>query len=354
MSWSAYSGPEVLEERLWRLMNGYLTTQLLYVVAKLGVADVLAEGPQSAEANAERVGAHPPSLSRMLRALVLEDVLEELEEDGRFALTGVGAALREGVPGSFRGPAIARAELYYAGAAGLLQSALDGRPAFEHVHGERFFDHLARDPEREAAFQASMAGRAELEAFAVVAAFDFRSFRRLVDVGGGQGILLRAILEAVPELTAVLVDRPGAVEQASERLAAAGLAGRVECVPGDFFDSVPDGADAYLVSRVLHDWDDADAARILASCHAAMTRESRLLVVEALLPERVHDAPAVIRMDLHMLELLGARERTEGEYHELLAGAGFRVVSVVPTQAGTGLSAGLSVIEAVPAPTPRA
>jgi ubiquinone/menaquinone biosynthesis C-methylase UbiE len=334
-------------------MNGYLTTQLLYVVAKLGVADVLAEGPQSAEAIAERVGAHPPSLRRMLRALVLEDVLEELE-DGRFALTDVGAALRDGVPGSFRGPVIARAELYYAGAAGLLQSALDGRPAFEHVHGERFFDHLARDSEREAAFQASMAGRAELEAFAVVAAFDFRSFRRLVDVGGGQGILLRAILEAVPELTAVLVDRPGAVEQASERLAAAGLAGRVECVPGDFFDSVPDGADAYLVSRVLHDWDDADAARILASCHAAMTRESRLLVVEALLPERVHDAPAVIRMDLHMLELLGARERTEGEYHELLAGAGFRVVSVVPTQAGTGLSAGLSVIEAVPAPTPRA
>jgi ubiquinone/menaquinone biosynthesis C-methylase UbiE len=338
MSWSASSGPEVLEERLWRLMNGYLTTQLLYVVAKLGVADVLAEGPQSAEAIAERVGAHPPSLRRMLRALVLEDVLEELEEDGRFALTDVGAALRDGVPGSFRGPAIARAELYYAGAAGLLQSALDGRPAFEHVHGERW----------EAAFQASMAGRAELEASAVVAAFDFRPYRRLVDVGGGQGILLRAILEAVPELTAVLVDRPGAVERASERLAAAGLADRVECVASDFFDFVPDGADAYLVSRVLHDWDDANASRILASCHAAMTRESRLLVVEALLPERVHDAPAVIRMDLHMLELLGARERTEGEYREVLAGAGFRVASVVPTQTGSGLSAGLSVIEAAP------
>jgi SAM-dependent methyltransferase len=347
VTWSPYSGPEIVEQQLWRLMNGYLTTQLLYVVAKLGVADVLAEGPQSAEAAAERVGAHPPTLRRMLRALVLDEVVAE-HEDGRFSLTDVGAALRDGVPGSFRGPVIARGELYYAGAAGLLRSALDGRSAFEHIHGEAFFDHVGRDPDRQAAFQASMAGRAELEASAVVAAFDFRRFRRLVDVGGGQGILLRAILETAPALSAVLIDRPGAVESAAKRLEDAGLAGRAECVPGDFFVAVPDGADAYLLSRVLHDWDDAQAARILASCRAAMRPAGRLVVVEALLPEFVHDAPAVIRMDLHMLELFGARERTEAEYRELLAAAGFEIVGVSPTRSHAGLGAGLSVIEAAP------
>jgi hypothetical protein len=336
-----------LDEELWRLMNGYLTTQLLYVVAKLGVADVLADGPQTSEAIAERVGADPMALRRILRALTLDGVFDE-QDDGRFALTEIGACLREGVPGSFRGPAIARAELYYAGAAGLLATALDGRSAFEHVHGEHFFDHLASDPARTALFQASMAGRSELEASAVVAAFDFRPFRRLVDVGGGQGILLRAVLESAPDLSAILVDRAGAVEDASKRLAAAGLAGRCECVAGDFFDAVPDEADAYLVSRVLHDWDDADTCRILAICRAAMTDSSRLLVVEALLPERALDAPSVIRMDLHMLELLGAKERTEVEYRDLLGHAGFQVTRVVPTQAVAGLSAGLSVIEAVP------
>lgn len=341
--------PAVVEEALWRLMNGYLTTQLLYVVAKLGVADVLAEGPQTSQALAERVGADPSALRRILRGLTLDGVFEE-QDDGRFALTEIGACLREGVAGSFRGPAVARAELYYAAAAGLLATALDGRPAFEHVHGERFFDDLARNPEREAVFQASMTGRAELEASAIVAAFDFRPFRRLVDVGGGQGILLRAVLQAAPERSAVLVDRAAAVQQASERLSAAGLAGRFECVAADFFDAVPAGADAYLVSRVLHDWDDADASRILVTCRAAMPVASRLIVVEALLPERARDAPSVIRMDVHMLELLGARERTEREYRELLASAGLRVSRVVPTQATTGLSSGLSVIEATPTP----
>lgn len=213
--------------------------------------------------------------------------------------------------------------LNYAGAGGLLQSARDGRPAFEHVHGAPFFDHHVRDHARELAFQASMAGRAELEAAAVVAAFDFRPFRRLVDVGGGQGIRVRAA-------------RGGGVRGSSR-------------VPRRRHLRLGPGRRRRLPPlAVLHDWDDADAARILATCRAAMTPASRLLVVEALLPEFVHDAPPVIRMDIHMLELLGARERTEAEYRELLAGAGFDAVRVVSTSSEAGLSAGLSVIEAAP------
>jgi len=169
-----------------------------------------------------------------------------------------------------------------------------------------------------------MSGRAEQEAGDVVAAYDFGGLGRLVDVGGGYGILLGAVLRATPELQAVLVDQPGVVAQARRRLEPEGLVGRCELVAGDFFASVPAGADAYLLSRVLHDWVDDDARR---------------------LPERARDQPAVIRMDLHMLVLLGAHERTEAQYRRLLGETGFRVARVVPTAS----PAGLSVIEAVPA-----
>lgn len=321
-------------------MDGYLTTQLLYVAAKLGVADALADGARTAEEIAEAVGADAPLLRRVLRGLALDDVLAE--QDGRFALTPLGECLREGVAGSLRGPVIVRGELYYEAAAGVLQTVREGGVAFEHVHGEPFFDHLAREPEVEAAFQASMAGRSAQEAGDVVAAYDFAGVRRLVDVGGGQGVLLAAILRSAPQLRAVLVDRPIVIERARAWLAQEQLGERCELVAGDFFASVPDGGDAYLLSRVIHDWDDEDARRILVTCARAMTGTSRLLLVEAIVPERAQDRPEAIRMDLHMLMLLGARERTEAEFRRLLGGAGFDVRRVVPTRS----PAGLSVIEA--------
>jgi hypothetical protein len=326
--------------RLARLMDGYLTTQLLYVAAKLGIADVLADGPRTAEEIAEAVGADAPLLRRVLRGLALDEVLAE--QDGRFALTPLGECLREGVAGSLRGPVIVRGELYYEAAAGVLQTVREGGVAFEHVHGEPFFDHLAREPEIEAAFQASMAGRSAQEAGDVVAAYDFAGVRRLVDVGGGQGVLLAAILRSAPQLRAVLVDRPMVIERARAWLAQEQLGERCELVAGDFFASVPDGGDAYLLSRVIHDWDDEDARRILVTCARAMTAASRLLLVEAIVPERAQDRPEAVRMDLHMLMLLGARERTEAEFRRLLGGAGFEVRRVVPTRS----PAGLSVIEA--------
>jgi O-methyltransferase domain len=269
---------------------------------------------------------------------VLEGVLAEAA-DGRFALTPLGECLRDGVEGSMRAAVIVRAELYYRAAAGLLPSLLNGATPFEHVYGERFFDYLAVHPDQEAAFHGAMANRAAQEAAAVVDAYDFDGIDRLVDVGGGTGITLAAILEAAPLMRAVLVDVPGVLPQARERLRE-----RAECVAGDFFERVPGGADAYLLSRVLHDWEDADAQRILLTCREAMPAWSRLLIVEAILPERAHEQPAAIRMDLHMMVLLGARERTEAEFRELLAGAGFEVGRVIPTAS----AAGLSVIEATP------
>jgi O-methyltransferase/methyltransferase family protein len=334
--------------RLARLIDGYLTTQLLYVAARLGVADVLADGPRTGLEVAEAVGADPDALTRMLRGLVLEDVLEQ-DAGGRFALTAVGERLREGVPGSQRGAVLVRGEVYWSAGAGMLRTATEGGTAFEHVHGERFFEHLAADPEREAAFHASMADRARREAADVVAVHDFAGLRELVDVGGGSGVLLEAILRATPGLRGVLVDRPEAVELARRRLAAAGLEDRCQCLTGDFFAEVPPGADAYLLSRVIHDWDDADARRVLATCRAAMSGNARLLLVEAIVPERPHDAPEAIRMDLHMLMLLRARERTEAQFRDLLADAGFDLRRVVPT----GSAAGLSVLEATVASAAR-
>jgi hypothetical protein len=322
-----------------RLLDGFVTTQLLYVAAKLGVADVLADGPKHGAEIAEAVGADHDALVRVLRGLVTDSVLAE-EEDGRFALTELGAYL-----GSMHGAAVARGEVYYDAAAGLLETVREGGTAYEHVHGERFFDHLARHPDREAAFQGSMASRSEQEARDVVATYDFSSVRRLVDVGGGRGILLAEILRAVPDLRAVLTDREAAIPGAREHLDAAAVADRAECVAADFFTTVPAGADAYVLSRIIHDWPDDDAERILATCRDAMRADSRLLVVEAIMPERARDRPAAIRMDLHMLLLLGARERTEAEFRTLLTRAGLAVQRVVMTAS----PAGLGVIEATTA-----
>jgi O-methyltransferase domain/Dimerisation domain len=333
---------------LARLIDGYLTTQLLYVAAKLGVADVLADGPRTGREIADAVGADADVLVRVLRGLVLEDVLAE-DDDGRFALTALGEGLRDGVPGSLRGAALARGELYWSAAGGLLRAATEGGTAFEHVHGERFFEHLAGDPDRAAAFQASMADRARREAADVVAAYDFAGLRDLVDVGGGSGVLLEAILRAAPGLRGVLVDRPQAVARARARLVDAGLEHRCECVVGDFFDAIPPGADAYLLSRVIHDWDEADAQRILTTCRDAMPVEARLLLVEAILPERAQDGPEAVWRDVHMLILFSARERTEAQYGRLLADAGFELRRAVPT----GSPAGLSVLEATVASSGR-
>jgi precorrin-6B methylase 2 len=328
--------------QLARLMDGFLQTQLLYVAAKLGIADVLADGPRDGADVARAVGAQPVALTRVLRGLAAEGVLDE-RDDGRFGLAPSGEALRR-----LQGAVIARGELYYRAAAGLLEALRDGGTPFERVYGERFFDHLTRHPEDEAAFHASMAGRAEREARDVVAAYDFGGLRKLVDVGGGSGVLLAAILRAAPGLHAVLMDRPAAIPAARRRLEADGVAARAECVAGDFFAAVPAGADAYLLSRVVHDWDDADAARILATCRAAMPDGARLLIVDAVLPERARDAPEAIRMDVHMLVLLGARERTEPEFRRVLAAAGLELRRTIPT----GSPAGLSVIEATAVATP--
>lgn len=335
MPQSNASGPNA-PAQLGRLLDGYLTTQLLYVAAKLGIADVLRDGPLSGADVATAVGADRAALTRVLRGLAAEDVLAETD-DGRFGLTPIGECL-----GTLRGSALVRGDLYWRSAAGLLDAVLSGATPFENVYGERFFEHLSHHEAHDAEFELSMAGRADQEAGDVTAAYDFTGLGTIVDVGGGRGVLLAAILRSAVEASGVLADRPATVNEARAFFESLGLADRVQCVDTDFFATVPGDGDAYLLSRILHDWHDADAERILARCREAMRPTSRLLIVDAILPERARDKPAAVRMDVHMLLLFGARERTEAEFRNLLSRTGFRVERVVPTRS----PAGLSVIEA--------
>jgi hypothetical protein len=323
--------------RLSRLADGYLVTAALHVAAELGVADVLARGACDATRLAAEVGAQPGPLSRVLRLLVAEGVLAEFP-DGTFSLTPSGRLLRSDVPGSLRGALRARGGVYATAAPALPDAVREGDVAFERARGEPFFEHIAGRPTELAAFQAAMQDRSAREAADVVAAYDFGRFRRLVDVGGGTGVLLSAILTATPGLWGVLLDR-------AEVVAGADVPEGTEVVAGDFFAGVPAGSDAYVLSRILHDWDDADAHRVLARCREATGPDATVLVVDAVLPERAVDGPAVIRMDATMLLLATGRERTAREFGALFASAGFALSRIVPTASPVGLV----VLEAVPA-----
>ncbi|MFC5947987.1 methyltransferase [Pseudonocardia lutea] len=323
--------------RLSRLADGYLVTAALTVAAELGVADVLARGACDAERLAAELGALPGPLHRVLRVLVAEGVLAEFP-DGTFSLTPSGRLLRSDVPGSLRGAVRARGGVYATAAPALTDAVREGGVAFERARGESFFEHVARHPAELAAFHAAQQDRSAREAADVVAAYDFGRFRRLVDVGGGTGVLLSAVLTATPGLTGVLLDR-------AEVVAGARVPEGTEVVAGDFFAEVPSGGDAYLLSRILHDWDDDEARRILVRCRAAMGPGATLLVVDALLPERAADGPAVIRMDATMLLLATGCERTARQFGELFASAGLALRRVVPTASPVGLV----VLEATPA-----
>lgn len=312
-------------DRLAELADGYLTTQLLRVAAQLNVADSLAAGPRSAVDLAAQVGADADMLHRILRGLAARQVLEELP-GARFGLTPVGQLLRDGVPGSQRGAILARGGLYYNALAALPEAARTGRTPFEIVHGRTLFEHLAAHPDDSVAFQASMTDRSAREAATVVAAHDFSRYRTVIDVGGGLGVLLAAVLRSAPGVSGMLFDLPKVVARSS-----------LPSTGGDFFDEVPSGADAYLMSRVIHDWDDDAAIAILRNCCRAMHHDATLLLVEAVLPERAAEGPAAIRMDLHMLTLVPGRERTAAEYRSLLAASGLRLAELVPADLTSGL-----------------
>ena len=329
-------GDAELRQRMTALIGGYQLSAAIGAVARLGVADVLADGPAEPRRLAECVGADLQSLERVLR--VLEDTgLFTSFEDGRIALTPLGELLRGDVPGSARRGAIASTEEWRWHAYGhLTHSVRTGEPGFREAHGCGLWEYLDREPGAAAMFNESMSRVAAANAAAIVRAYDFTGVRRLIDVGGGHGVLARAVLEANPELRGIVFDLPGVIEGTRAHLADAGLTDRCDAIAGDFFAAVPEGGDVYVLSWILHDWDDDAAAHILANCRAAMRDGGRLLAVEMVVPAEGEPvaSPDLDRLvkatDLEMLAIVGGRERTAAEYRALYAIAGFELIRILP------------------------
>jgi O-methyltransferase/methyltransferase family protein len=334
---------------LLQLVFGYMASQVVHVAVRLGVADLLGEGPKTSDALAEETGTDTSSLHRLLRGLACVGVVEEIEP-GRFALTDFGGLLRADHPDSVRNLTLLFCgEGVWENWGHLLDSVKTGRPVFELLDRPQPFEVMGDDPEFSAVFNEAMSEGTRQAAPAVVGAYDFSRFKTIADVGGGDGTLLGAILAATPGLQGILFDLATGSRHAPERLAAAGLADRCAIVEGDFFESVPEGADAYIMKSVIHDWDDERCVTILKSCRRAMAAEGTLLVLEPVLPPKVDGSPetlgAVLVGDLNMLVSTGGRERTEAQFASLFEAAGFRLNTVIPV----GAPAYLSVIEGVPA-----
>ncbi|HEX6099716.1 MAG TPA: methyltransferase [Thermoanaerobaculia bacterium] len=327
----------VAEATMRNLIGGAVRTQAIHVAAKLGIADHLSLGPRTVEELAGRVGAHAPTLRRLLRYLASSGVFVE-SEDGRFALNRLAEWLQTAHPRSMRPSAIRAGEGLWSVAGRLLSAVQTGSTPYEELHGRPFFERV--DPE---AFAARMSATTGGLGEAIAALETFAGARRVVDVGGGNGALLLRLLDARPELQGVLFDRPETIAAAREK-----TGGRVELEAGDFFESLPAG-DVYVLSWILHDWDDEKAVRILRAC------AGDVVIVEVLLPARAEAtaiAPGMLAdpftLDLQMLLLTGGRERTQDEYRALLERAGFEVVRVTPLDSFRGASA----IEAHRLPNP--
>jgi SAM-dependent methyltransferase len=315
---------------LIEMAMGYMPAQIVYVAAELGLADLLASGPRTSVELAEATGTHAPSLLRLLRALAALDVVAQTGPD-RFELTRLGGGLRSDAPNSARNfiRLLGGAEESWKPWGELLWSVRTGERAFDRIMGVPFFDWLAGDGEKAATFNAAMSESTRYTAPGVVASYDLSPFGTVVDVGGGNGTLLAEVLLALPEAQGVLFDLPTALAAAPPVLEDAGVADRCQLVPGDFFESVPAGADAYLMKSVIHDWDDDQARTILRNCREAMAPGGRVLVVERVVPEVVtRDAAELLMIDLNMLIVPGGRERTEAEYRDLFAGAGLALGAV--------------------------
>jgi hypothetical protein len=319
------------------LWPGALAVQAIHVAAKLALADLVADGPKTVVELAETTHTHGQSLGRFLRALTSLGIFAE-DKEGRYRQTPLSDTLRGNHPESLRRWAMMLGAHFVWRPCGELEETIrSGRTAFDRIYCAQFFCYLAEHPDDAAVFNAAMSSLPAYIA-AIVDAYDFSGFHRIVDVGGGHGAKLAAILSANPNVGGVLYDLPAVVAGASA-LRSGPMVDRCEIIGGDFFEEVPADADAYLLSGIIHDWNDEDAVKILKNCRRAIRADGRLLLIETVLTPSSDPARAL--MDVLMMVLTGGRERTEAEFRSLLREAGFSLTQVIST-------AGHSIIESQP------
>ena len=323
-----------------RIIWGIHSSRAVYAAARLGIADLLADGPVSSAELARVTGSHQPSLYRVLRLLAALDVFDEVEP-GSFGLTVLGDRLRSDAPAGMRSWAI-----FLEAVGGVLpfEHILDtirtGTPGIDIAFGMGIFEFLAQHPGNAATFDAAMSERTAAFAPSVADSYDFSDIRSIVDVGGGKGTLLAEILRRHSHLHGTLFETAAVAARAEAVLDGADLADRCELLAGDFFEHVPPGADCYVLANVLHDWDDQQAIDILRNCHRSMVGGGRVLIVERLIPDEPGDAVATLLSDINMLVITGGRERTNAEYADLLELAGLRIGTVRPVAFPYGIIEG--------------
>ena len=321
------------------LITGYWASQAVGAVALLGVADQLGTGPRSIDEVAQAVGANPGALYRVLRMLASIGVFAEVAPR-TFGLTPLGETLRSDVPGSLRSFAITEtAPGHWLPWGRMPESVRSGRPMAQEALGMDLFAWYAQSPEEAGYFNAAMGNLSGLAAGELLRVYDFSKVRTVADVGGAHGVLLAAVLKANPAARGILFDLPHVIETAPQAMQSQGIAERCELVSGDFFKSVPEGADLHILKQIVHDWDDERATLLLRNCQRALGTGGKVLLIEMVIPPDNQPSPAQA-MDLNMLVVLGGRERTEEEYRDLFQAAGLRLERVIPTHSP------FSVIEA--------
>jgi hypothetical protein len=323
-----------------QMITGFWVSRAIYVAAKLGLADLVKDSPKTADELARLTGTHSPSLYRALRALASVGVFAD-EGQGRFSQTPLSETLRSDAPGSLRAMAIVElGQEHFPAWGNLMHSVKTGEIAFDNLFKQTAWEYYARNPEDASNFNESMEGLTELVNVAVLEAYDFSGVYKLVDVAGGTGRLISAILSAHPRVRGVLFDLPHVIAEAGPLLDAAGVRDRCETSTGDFFRSVPEGGDAYVMKWIIHDWDDEKSTAILKNIHRAMDEDGKLLLIEMVVSEG--NQPDLSKfLDLDMMVMTGGRERTEAEFNSLLAGSGFKLTRVIRT------TSPICVIEAV-------
>ncbi|MDG2380342.1 MAG: methyltransferase [Pirellulaceae bacterium] len=330
---------ENLHEQMSRMIMGYSISQAIHAACKLKIADRLKQGPKSVAQLAAEAEVNEDALFRLLRALASLNIFAE-GENRVFELTPLAELLRADSPDSLQPLALMMGSEIYRTWANLTKSITSGQTAFDEIYGEPFFDYLTGHPDSARIFDAAMTASHGHETEAILEVYNFADIGVLADVGGGNGSKLAKILEHHPALHGILFDLPHVVQRATETFQSAGLNDRCQIVGGDFFQSIPAGADVYLMRHIIHDWDDDKSLRILQNCHAVMPENGKLLVVENVILSGNTPCSAKF-LDLTMLLVPGGRERTEHEFRELFAKAGFELTRVIPGRHN------LSVIEGI-------